>query len=871
MVIMSWTWMETGLLITVKKMAKVDSTYPVKITPELSDRVWGFDPTSLKNTLFSIPGILDLNNSDIEPNAINVKRYPGVVGDGINDDTVGLQLALDEAAGRWIHFPPGIYRITDQLNITSKTNITGYGAKIVMSENIDIAEEMAMFSSSTGDYKVHIKGIELEYQGDIDIALNGKVNGITVSNDNCFFEDVRATGFSWCGIQSQLTVKKVTYLRVESHNNGYAGIWAKGNDVIGLACRTDYNGGYNGVDGYGFVTTHQTESENEYFILTSCRATGNMSRGLDCHSSRGSVIFSSCHAINNGAPNPKWGDVVNTTARQIHCVNRFNSCQIKDNYVRSEFGTGSLINVTAEASFTFGLKLLDIQGNTCDVLNNNEVCYGISVQYKLTEKLQISNNIVKHSGADQIYSIAIEGVPGSDGWFKDAIIFNNNCDRGLTFRSQNPHPTDVQNIVFGNNTVSQAFIRLQESTGVVNLKISNVVVKERQIAVYGHTNLLSNCTIDNCDVDAVLDTGAFEGGIYLLNINGKVSHTKVKNSLAQGILATGGRVDAVNCDVIKANRGKLSASHAGIDVTGSIENCYTDNEDVANAGSAYGFGFRISSYDLTKSFNGNRIKIASTNFARINMTAVGLGSNVSYTQGLVLDPANFRFRLDYTLNPSGIFRVFDEVHDESPNLTDGLKNICVLAVDRTLSTTSGSGATNVNVTSSTLEVGDRVGLLLDNSTYHWTWISAIVDANNITIQEAIPVDRSANSIVYFRRWRGYGFSRNNFPNLVSMPNISGVAGSGNALPRGVNWVNVSDGLSNNYPSNLGTSLVVKENNNRTFELFANTEGIFWMRSLHGDATDNIWHRLAKLSETIPDAPSDGNRYVRRNGAWEILP
>jgi hypothetical protein len=846
-------------------VVKVDGSYPVKANPIGSDKVWGYDSESLTNKVFEIGKISSKES-------VNVDNF-GAIGDGNTDDTIAFNLAVANSPnGSVIVGTKGKTYLITTISINKEIHLDLTGISIIRSTGVNVGGESHIITTSPGNYYVTVRGGNIEFTGSIDNAVNGKINGINFQNDDVFVNGTKIEGCSWCGIQSELTVKKSIFIAVESHNNGYAGIWSKGNDVIGLACHTDYNGGYNGIDGYGFVTTHQTESENEYFILTSCRATGNMSRGLDCHSSRGSVIFSSCHAINNGAPNPKWGNVVIATARQIHCVNRFNSCQIKDNYVRSEFGTGSLINVTAEASFTFGLKLLDIQGNTCDVLNNNEVCYGISVQYKLTEKLQISNNIVKHSGADQIYSIAIEGVPGSDGWFKDAIIFNNNCDRGLTFRSQNPHPTDVQNIVFGNNTVSQAFIRLQESTGVVNLKISNVVVKERQIAVYGHTNLLSNCTIDNCDVDAVLDTGAFEGGIYLLNINGKVSHTKVKNSLAQGILATGGRVDAVNCDVIKANRGKLSASHAGIDVTGSIEGCYVDNEDVSSAGTAYGYGYRCSAYDMSKTFSGNRIKIPSTSFARMDMSAIGLGTNVIFSTGVKLNPNDKEFRLNYELNPNGIFRFLDEVHDDNPNIIEhALKSICVSAIDRTLISTSAAASTNVNVDSTGLEVGDRVGLLLDDSTYHWTTVSVIVDTNNITVSSAIPTGRSASAAVYFRRWRGFGYSRTNFPNLTPMLNISGVAGSGNALPRGVNWVNVSDGLSNNYPSNLGTSLVVKENNNRTFELFANTEGIFWMRSLHGDATDNIWHRLAKLSETIPDAPSDGNFYVRRNGAWEIMP
>jgi len=806
---------------------------------------------------------------------VNVADF-GAEGTGIIDDTIAFQTAIDSAPeGSTIIGNKGSTYLITSVTVNKRLKFDFTNSQIISSETIGLSSERGIIETTTGNFEFVFKG-KITYTGSQLQASNGKVNGLMLRNDRVSIEDTEIRGTSWCGVLMTESVKQSYLLRNDCIDNGYAGAWFRGNHCQAVMGNYNSNGGYNGIDGYGIVATHGTLSTDETFIVNALSANYNMSRGIDSHSSRGSIIISSNEAIDNGAPNGKWGNNVNSTARQIHCVNRFNSCQIKDNYVKSEYPTGSLINITSEESFTFGLKLLDIQGNVCDVLNDNAVCYGISVQYKLTEKFQISNNIIKHSGVSQIYSIAIEGVPQAEGWFKDAIIFNNNCDRGLTFRSQNPHPDSVQNITFGNNTVSHVFIRLQESVGVVNLKISNVVVKERQISVYGHTNLLSNCTINNCDVDSILDTGAFEGGIYLLNINGKVSHSKVKNALAQGILATGGRVDIVNCDVIKANRGKLSASHAGIDVTGSIEECYVDNEDVTSAGTAYGYGFRISSYDMSKSFKGNRIKISSSSFARMNMSAIGLGNNVIFSTGVKLNPNDKEFRLNYELNPNGIFRFLDEVHDDNPNIIEhALKSICVSAIDRTLISTSSSDSTSVNVTSTSVFVGDKLGLLLDDETYHWATITAVVDGTNVTISPAIPTGRSASSFAYFRRWRGYGFSRTNFPFQTPMLNISGLAGSGNVLPTGLNWVNVTDGLSSNYPSNLGTSLVVKENNNRTFELFANTEGLFWMRSLHGDATDNVWKQLLTsgaqqlndLSDVTITSPINGNFLERVGGVF----
>jgi len=303
MVIMSWTWMETGLLITFKKMTKVDSTYPVKITPELSDRVWGFDPTSLKNTLFSIPGILDLNNSDIEPNAINVKRYPGVVGDGINDDTVGIQLALDEAAGRWVHFPPGDYFITEPLVLPENTRIRAYGARIFNHES--------HFYLIEANSNTIIKGLELEGAGSETPDDEGRgINFVgTVGSyksglviEDCYIHDV---GFY--GIYHQF-VNGLSVTRTKIYEIGYAGI-------MGLSVSDSYVGETHikAIDflegGYGVSFTRDTivdtldaNPRSLNCIVENCLVEDNIQwKAYDTHGGDG-IRF-----INNTALNCRQG------------------------------------------------------------------------------------------------------------------------------------------------------------------------------------------------------------------------------------------------------------------------------------------------------------------------------------------------------------------------------------------------------------------------------------------------------------------------------------------------------------------------------------------------------------------------------------
>lgn len=53
----------------------------------------------------------------------SVRDAEGVVGDDANDDTVGVQKALDGAAGNELFFPPGEYRVTGDLTPSSNTRL----------------------------------------------------------------------------------------------------------------------------------------------------------------------------------------------------------------------------------------------------------------------------------------------------------------------------------------------------------------------------------------------------------------------------------------------------------------------------------------------------------------------------------------------------------------------------------------------------------------------------------------------------------------------------------------------------------------------------------------------------------------------------
>jgi hypothetical protein len=388
--------METGLLITVKKMAKVDSTYPVKITPELSDKVWGLDPTSNKNTLFPIPGILGLNSDPIDPTAINVKRYPGVLGDGINDDTVGLQLALDEAAGRWVHFPPGDYFITDPLVLPENTRIIGYGARVFNHESHFYLCEL---NSNT-----IIRGLKITGAGSTPFDDGGRaiscVGTVESYKENIFIDDCFIEDIGFYGMYFQF-VRNLKVLRSKVFDVGYAGI-------MHLSCEnvnTDWNWIKN-IDyvegGYGISYTRETivDTLEANPRSKNCSATNNLVenvlqwKGLDTHGGD-NISF-----INNTVLNCLQGIGIVSSGNTAPI-----NCRVISNYLLSERGklalagdgygvvVAGVVSGDLSTSVDFA-RNNQVIGNTIIGMGKEGTANGGSIRFRNSENTVISNNIV---------------------------------------------------------------------------------------------------------------------------------------------------------------------------------------------------------------------------------------------------------------------------------------------------------------------------------------------------------------------------------------------------------------------------------------------------------------------------------------------
>lgn len=87
--------------------------------------------------------------SMIEGSPINVQDY-GAKGDGVTDDTVALQSALN--TNQSIYFPPATYIISSGLTIpSSNVCIWGYGATIKWKNNCDLASRLETLQATSID------------------------------------------------------------------------------------------------------------------------------------------------------------------------------------------------------------------------------------------------------------------------------------------------------------------------------------------------------------------------------------------------------------------------------------------------------------------------------------------------------------------------------------------------------------------------------------------------------------------------------------------------------------------------------------------------------------------------------------------------
>lgn len=258
-------------------------------------------PETIKNSFFPSPTPLEISNrldaietaTAKKAGAIDAKGY-GVTGNGSTDDSGKIQellnLAIPAAASIEIYFPPGKYRLANELKVFSNTKIVAaVGAEFIR----DHGKYLMMNGNRSSETNPSSAG---GYTGRGNITvIGGTWNGNGVNQTT--------KGSIWhIGHGDQLTVMYATFKDVStSHHiefNACQNIYVEGCYFLGMAnigtTGEDYNEciqldlSKNGVTTIGPADDTPCRNvyiNNCYFGPSGTSGSGNVGRGIGSHTS----------------------------------------------------------------------------------------------------------------------------------------------------------------------------------------------------------------------------------------------------------------------------------------------------------------------------------------------------------------------------------------------------------------------------------------------------------------------------------------------------------------------------------------------------------------------------------------------------------
>jgi parallel beta-helix repeat protein len=368
---------------------------------------------------------------------VSVKDF-GAVGDGVTDDTVAIQAALN--AHKNVHFPAGTYKISSALVLESNHCLAGDGIGVTTVNQITIDQYATTATSKT---EILISGI----------TWNGTNSGIA---DGLYFTQCSYCSVELCEVNlfghngiNFFRSTHCTALNNKCSGNRISGINVGGttasasdyNKVIGNSCVANSSTGTFGggilffinanycvatdnvcndsVDGYGILVTDSIGT-----VVNNNVCKGNTYSGLTYHydNNAHSLAYNICDG-NLSQGNGEHGIVFQSNSSlfdlQVGNTISNNQCIGNGNYSGFNFGKGIYV--------ASGARGFNITGNNCQ--NNYES--GIEVAANVGRG-KITNNVCHNNGFGGLASRA--GIrlndTSTEGTFAcfNILVAGNHCD-----------------------------------------------------------------------------------------------------------------------------------------------------------------------------------------------------------------------------------------------------------------------------------------------------------------------------------------------------------------------------------------------------------------------------------------------------------
>jgi len=164
---------------------------------------------------------------------INVKEY-GAAGDGVTDDTMAIQKALENGSNHKVYFPEGTYNISKELKLFDHTKIVGDKAVIKASSDllsvfIIQGKNVSIHSLTIDGNDTSLRGITIA-EGSRDVEIeNSQLCHFTQPNDP-YLSQLTVSAIRIEGGTSNITIdhNKIEHVRARNPVKGWGHLIARG-------------------------------------------------------------------------------------------------------------------------------------------------------------------------------------------------------------------------------------------------------------------------------------------------------------------------------------------------------------------------------------------------------------------------------------------------------------------------------------------------------------------------------------------------------------------------------------------------------------------------------------------------------------------